>query len=329
MLIFTKIIISMMLGLLLSIFLSFFLLPFLKRKKANQRLSIYLSDKHANKKNVPTMGGIIFIIPPLFIMIVLILLNKITVTYNLIIILFVFITYSLIGFVDDFLIIKRNNNKGLSESMKLCLQIILAIITFYLFLKAGNEPLIWIHTLGIKTNIGFYYGFFILLVLISSSNAVNITDGLDGLATGLSIIAFFTFGIITLNTGWLNGYIEISMFLFALIGSLIGFLCFNANPAKIFMGDTGSLSLGATLGMVSILTRHELLLIVVGIVFVLETLSCVIQRFYYKLTHKRIFPITPIHHTFERYMNELEVVRIFWIIGLIASMAALLFGVWL
>ena len=242
--------------------------------------------------------------------------------------MFTFFGYALIGFIDDFLIIKRNNNNGLSENTKLILQIIIAIVFFFLFMKSGNEPLLWIHTLNIKVNIGWLYGIFILLVLLSSSNAVNLTDGLDGLATGLSIIAYLTFGLITWNTGWLEGYEDIAIFIFILIGSLIGFLIFNINPAKVFMGDTGSLALGATLGSIAILTRHELLLVLIGIVFVIETLSCVIQRLYYKITKKRLFLMTPIHHTFEKKgWKELDIVRLFWLIGLIASMIAIAFGV--
>lgn len=322
-----SVVIAMMLGLFGSIIISFIILPILRRKKANQRISIYLESTHSKKKNVPTMGGLIFILPPLIITLVLILMGKMPFSYNLLTLIFVFLGYSLIGFIDDFLIIIKNNNKGLSENAKLVFQIIMAIIFFYLFLLGDNEPLIWIHTLNIKIDIGWFYGLFILLVLVSSSNAVNITDGLDGLAGGLSLIALLTFGIITLNTGWLEGYAEISLFIFMICGSLIGFLFFNSNPAKIFMGDTGSLALGATLGSIAILTRHEILLIVIGVVFVLETLSCVIQRVYYKITHKRIFPITPIHHTFERIMNESEVVKIFWIVGLIGSMIGLIYGV--
>lgn len=320
---------AMMIGLFLSLVMGLVLLPILRQKKLNQRLSIYLEEKHHSKKDVPTMGGLIFILPTLVMMIFLVLTNRIVMSYNLFICLFAFIGYAIIGLLDDYLIIYRNNNKGLSEITKLILQIILAVLLFYFFMVAGNEPLLWIHTLGIKWNIGWLYGVFILLVLISSSNAVNLTDGLDGLAAGLSIIALFTMGIITSMTGWLEGYQDIAIFIFTLIGSLTGFLFFNANPAKIFMGDTGSLSLGATLGMIAILTRHELLLLIIGLVFVIETLTCIIQRFYYKLTHKRIFPITPIHHTFERYLPEREVVKIFWIVGLFASLLSLLFGVWI
>lgn len=328
MLILTKSVMLMMLGFILAISTGCILVPLLKRKKLNQRLSIYLEEKHSNKKNVPTMGGLIFIIPVIIILILLHLFDKIDIKTNALIVIFTFISYSFIGFIDDYLIIKRNNNNGLKESTKFFLQLIVAIIFFYLFMSNGNEPLLWIHSLNIKLNISWLYGIFILLVLVASSNAVNITDGLDGLAGGLSVIAFLTFGIIAWNTTWLDGYIEIAMFCFIIVGALLGFLVFNVNPAKIFMGDTGSLSLGATLGSIAILTRHELLLILIGIVFVIETMSCVIQRFYYKLTHKRLFLMTPIHHSFEKKgYDEKDIVKLFWIVGLLASMIAITFGV--
>ena len=239
-----------------------------------------------------------------------------------------FILYGLIGFIDDILIIIRNNNNGLSEKSKFILQLIVAIVFFYLFLKSGNEPLLWIHTLGIKLNIGFLYGIFILCILVSVTNAVNITDGMDGLAGSLSFIVFITFGIICNNTGWLLGYQELTLFSFSLAGSLIGFLFFNFYPAKIFMGDTGSLALGAAMGSIAILTRHELLLCVICIVFVIETLTCIIQRIYFKFTHKRIFPITPIHHTFQREgYSENDIVKLFCIVGVIFSLISIIFGI--
>lgn len=323
-----KSVLSMMIGFIFSLIVGVIIIPILRKKKANQSLSIYLKEKHKEKVGTPTMGGLIFIMPVILFLILMVIFKKININYTLILVVFTFLSYSLIGFIDDYLIIKRNNNKGLSESSKFIMQIIVAVVFFYIFMKAGNEPLIWIHTLNIKMNIGWLYGIFILLVLVASSNAVNITDGLDGLAGGLSLIAFITFSLISWNTGWLEGYSDIALFGFALSGALLGFLVFNIKPAKIFMGDTGSLALGATLGTYAILTRHELLLVVIGVVFVVETLSCVIQRFYYKLTKKRIFPMTPIHHTFEKKgWKEENIVRLFWIIGLIASMISLSFGV--
>lgn len=328
MLLMTKSVLALMCGFILAVLTAIILIPFLKKLKASQRLSIYLREKHSNKVGTPTMGGLIFIIPVLLILIILFITNRLNFSYNLFIVVFTFFGYALIGFVDDLLIIKRNNNNGLSESAKIIFQIIIAVIFFFLFMKSGNEPLLWIHTLNIKINIGWLYGIFILLVLLSSSNAVNITDGLDGLAGGLSIIAYLAFGLVTWNTGWLEGYEDIALFIFVLIGALIGFLVFNVNPAKVFMGDTGSLALGATLGSIAILTRHELLLVLIGIVFVIETLSCVIQRIYYKFTKKRLFLMTPIHHTFEKKgWKEIDIVRLFWLIGLIAAMIAIAFGV--
>ncbi len=329
MLIIMKIIIVTIISIFFAFLIGLFLIPYLKKKRKNQTLSTYLLKRHSMKSNTPTMGGLIFIIPPIVITLILIFLGKIIPSYNLFIVLFTFFSYGMIGFIDDALIIKRHNNQGLSESVKLILQILCATVIFYMFLKGGNEPLLWIHTINFKLNIGWLYGIFILLVLTGSSNAVNLTDGLDGLAGGLSLISFFTLGIITLNTGWLEGYMEITLFIFSLVGSLISFLMFNTYPAKIFMGDTGSLALGATMGITAILTRHEILLIIIGIVFVIETITCLIQRWYYKFTKKRIFPMTPIHHTFEQIIPESEVVKIFWLIGLIGCLLSLLFGVWI
>lgn len=325
----TKTFLVMMISFILSLIIGFILIPIFKNKKIDQRLNRYLEDTHRSKKDTPTMGGIVFVLSTLITTIFLLIFGKIKMSNSLFIIIFTFISYALIGLIDDYLIIKRGNNDGLKEYQKLLLQLFVSVIFFLIFIQ-DNEPVLWIHTFNIRINIGFLYGLFILFVLVSSSNAVNITDGLDGLATGLSIIAFITFGILSYNTGWLDGYKDIGLFSFALVGSLLGFLFFNSNPAKIFMGDTGSLSLGATLGTYAILTRHELLLVLIGIVFVLETLSCIIQRIYYKFTKKRVFLMTPIHHTFEKMgYKETDIVRMFWIVGLIASMISLAFGIWL
>lgn len=329
MLIMTKSVLAVMIGFLFSLLIGMILIPYLK-EKAYQRLNMYLIREHRNKEHTPTMGGFIFIIPTIITTILFYFTGKISFSYNLLIIFFVFIGYAFIGFLDDYLIIKRNNNRGLSESSKLFLQTIVALVFFYLFNLADNESLLWIHAFHIKLDIGFLYGLFILLCLIASSNAVNITDGLDGLSAGLSIIALSTFGIITWNTDWLLGYSDIAIFIFILVGSILGFLVYNVNPARIFMGDTGSLSLGATLASIAILTRHELLLIVIGLVFVIEMLSVILQRYYYKLTKKRIFPMAPIHHSFEKWgYTERDIVKLFWIVGFICSMIAIVYGVWL
>lgn len=330
MLILTKLVLALMISFLISVLFGVIVIPLLKKVHASQRLSIYLEETHKKKVGTPTMGGLIFILPTLFAYLLLFLLGKVEINYSIAIVLVAFVGYAFIGFLDDYLIIKRNNNKGLTEGEKLCGELIIAVIFFYLFSVSGNEPLLWIHTFGLKINIGWWYGLFILFVLVASSNAVNLTDGLDGLAGGLSTIAFLTFGIISINTGWLEGYEELAIFAFLLVGSLLGFLVFNVSPAKVFMGDTGSLALGATLGTYAILTRHELLLIIIGFVFVLETVSVILQRYYYKLTHKRLFPMAPIHHSFEKKgWNERDIVKLFWILGLIASLISLIFSTWL
>ena len=159
----------------------------------------------------------------------------------------------------------------------------------------------------------------------------NLSNRALGLLTFmLSLPPNWDYSIAGLTKVRKEGYEEIALFCFILVGGILGFLVFNANPAKIFMGDTGSLALGATLGTLAILSRHELLLILIGIVFVIETLTCLIQRYYYKLTKKRLFPMTPIHHTFEKLgWNEKDIVKLFWIVGLIGSMLSIIYGVWL
>ena len=314
----------MFIGFIVSIVFGVFLIPILRKVKASQSLSVYLERAHNSKSGTPTMGGLIFILPVLIITLFMFAFGKFRFSYNFLVVLVTFIGYALIGFIDDLLIVLRHNNKGLSVNQKFFFQLIVSTLFFYLFMMGGNEPLLWIHTLGIKCDIGFLYGVIILFILVACSNAVNITDGLDGLVGGLSIISFICVSIISWNAGWLEGYREISLFGFILVGCLFGFLMFNSHPAKVFMGDTGSLCLGGTLASFCILTRHELLLIFIGIVFVIETVTCLLQIGYFKLTHKRLFPITPIHHTFERFYDEVDVVKMFWIVGIIGALVSLL-----
>ena len=314
----------MFIGFIVSVVFGVFLIPILRKVKASQSLSVYLERAHNSKSGTPTMGGLIFILPVLVITLFMFAFGKFRFSYNFLVVFVTFIGYALIGFIDDLLIVLRHNNKGLSVNQKFFFQLIVSTLFFYLFMMGSNEPLLWIHTLGIKCDVGFLYGVIILFILVASSNAVNITDGLDGLAGGLAIISFICVSIISWNTGWLEGYREISLFGFILVGCLFGFLMFNSHPAKVFMGDTGSLCLGGTLASFCILTRHELLLVFIGIVFVIETITCLLQIGYFKLTHKRLFPITPIHHTFERYYDEVDVVKMFWIVGIIGALVSLL-----
>ena len=330
MLILAKATLAMMIGFIIALIFGLILIPILKKIKAKQRISVFLSNTHKSKEGTPTMGGLIFIIPTIITVLGLLLFKKITFSENLFIVMFVFISYALLGFLDDFLIIKRKSNDGLTEIQKLFGQLAIALIFFYIFMRSGNDPVLNIYTLGISIDMKWFYGIFLLLVLVSSSNAVNITDGLDGLAGGLSAIAFIAFGLITWNAKWVVGYQDIAIFCFVLVGCLMAFLMFNTHPAKVFMGDTGSLSLGATLSSIAIITNHEFTLIVVAGVFVLETLTCIIQMVSIMCFRRKVFLMAPLHHHFEKKgYNEQDIVKGYWVAGLILCMAAIAFGVWI
>lgn len=330
MLILAKAALALMVSFLTAVVFGFVLIPFLKRLKVKQKVSIFLQSKHKDKDGTPTMGGLIFIIPTIIAVIILILMNKIEWTDNLFIILFVFVSYAILGFIDDYLIIKRHSNEGLTEIQKLIGQVLIAVIFFIIFMKSGRSPVLDIHTLGIKIDLGWFYGLFILFVLVASSNAVNLTDGLDGLAGGLSTIAFIAFGIISFGSTWISGNQDIGIFCFILVGALLGFLVYNTHPAKVFMGDTGSLALGATLASVAILTSHEVTLIVVAGVFVFETICSLIQMIAGRYFNKKVFLLAPFHHHLEKLgWCETDIVKLFWIMGMVLGMAGIYFGVWL
>ncbi|MBE6152024.1 MAG: phospho-N-acetylmuramoyl-pentapeptide-transferase [Firmicutes bacterium] len=330
MLILAKAALALMVSFIISVIFGFVLIPFLKKMNAKQKVSIFLQNKHKKKDGTPTMGGLIFIIPTILSTIILIFMNKIEWTDNLFIIMFVFLAYALLGFIDDYLIIKRHNNDGLTEIQKLIGQILIAVIFFLIFMKSGRNPVLDIHTLGITIDMGWLYGLFILFVLVASSNAVNLTDGLDGLAGGLSTIAFISFGIISFGSNWIAGNQDIGVFCFILVGSLLGFLVYNTHPAKVFMGDTGSLALGATLASVAILTSHEITLIVVAGVFVFETICSLIQMIAGRYFNRKIFLMAPFHHHLEKLgWQETDIVKLFWIIGMVLGMGGIFFGVWL
>lgn len=330
MLLLAKTAMAILLGFVLAIVTGLILIPLLKHFHIGQYVSHYVGERHLKKQGTPTMGGLIFIIPTLVALFLLYVNGSIEMSHNLTILVFVFIAYAVLGFVDDFLKIKFHNNKGLSIVTKLLVQMIIALVFFYIFMSNGGKSDLVITSLGIHIPLGWMFGLLILFLLVGSSNAVNITDGLDGLAGGLSAIAFFAFGIIAWNTGWLVGYQEIAIFCFILAGALLGFLVFNSHPAKVFMGDLGSLSLGAALATIAILTRHELSLALIGGIFVIETLSSLIQIIAIRKFNKKVFKRAPLHHHFEVLgLNEQDIVRYFWVAGLILAMAAITYGVWL
>ncbi len=330
MLILAKSILGLTIAFVLAVVVGLFLLPVLKKINFRQNISRYITERHLLKEGTPTIGGLIFIIPVIITMLFLYIRGSLELSSSIIIVLFVFISYSILGFVDDLLKIKRHDNEGLSVMQKLIAQVLIAVVFFYIYMKDGGSTHLIITSLGIDWDLKWFYGLFILFLLVGSSNAVNITDGEDGLAGGLSAIAFLSFGIISWGTSWVKGYQEIAIFCFVLVGALLGFLVYNSHPAKVFMGDTGSLGLGATLAAVAILTKHELSLAIIGGVFIVETLSSFFQMISIIKFNKKLFLMAPLHHHFEAMgWNEQDIVKMFWIVGFILGMAAIYYGVWL
>ncbi len=330
MFILTKSILALMIGFIISTITGYFLIPFLKKMNVGQRISVFVGESHKKKNGIPTMGGLIFIIPTFITILIMYFTKKIDINSNLLIVLFVFVAYAILGGIDDIMKLKHKKNEGLTEIQKLFGQVLIAIVFFYIYMKSGSEPLLWFHAFNLKIDVGWLYGFFILFMLVASSNAVNITDGLDGLAGGLSFIAVLVLGVITWTTNWLLGYQDIAVFCFILAGSILGFLVYNAYPAKVIMGDTGSLALGGVLASVAILTRREITFAVIMGVFVIETLSVIIQVFSVLVFKKKVFLMTPLHHNFEKLgWKEQDIVKLFWICGLILGTAALVYGAWL
>lgn len=330
MLILAKTVLGVMLGFVISLVVGLLLIPILRKHHIGQSTSKLINERHIKKEGTPTLGGLIFIIPTIISLLLLYLKGSINLNHNLIITVIVFLAYALIGFIDDYLKIKYHNNKGLSVKVKFIMQLIIAIVFYIIYKYNGGLTDLTISLFGFKIQLGYFFGIFILFLLVGTTNAVNITDGLDGLCGGLSVMALVSYGIIAWGSYWIVGYQELAIFCFILVGATIGFLVFNTHPAKVFMGDTGSLALGAALSTIAILTRHELSLAIVGGVFVVETLSSLIQIIAIRKFKKRIFLRAPLHHHFEQIgWSETDIVKMFWIAGFMLGMLGIIYGVWL
>ena len=330
MLILAKSILGLTLGFIIAIAVGLVAIPLIKMLNARQTVSAYINKRHQLKNGTPTLGGVIFIIPVIVSIIILALRGSIEINHNLVIVVFVFLAYGLLGFADDLKKILEHNNKGLSIAVKLIAQLIIAIVFYVIYKQNGGVSTLEVSLLGFKWNMGYGYAAFILFLLVGTTNAVNITDGLDGLCGGLSVVAFLAYGVIAWGSDWIVGYESLAIFSFILVGGLLGFLLFNAHPARIFMGDTGSLALGGALATIAILTHHELSLAIIGGVFVIETLSSAIQIIAIRKFNKKVFLKAPIHHHFEELgWAETDIVRIFWVVGFLLAMFGVIYGVWL
>ncbi|MBS7345680.1 MAG: phospho-N-acetylmuramoyl-pentapeptide-transferase [Caryophanon sp.] len=304
---------------LVSVIVAPFAIPMLRRLKFGQSIREEGPQSHMKKAGTPTMGGVIFLISILLTTIVLGLVYDFF-SVQTTILLLVFIGFGVIGFLDDGIKVIFKRNLGLTSIQKLIGQIVIAIVA-YLLLQMSDTFETTLSLFGLTVDIGILYVAFLIFWLVGFSNAVNLTDGLDGLASGTSAFAFAAFGIIAM----LQEQADVALFAFAVTGALLGFLVFNAKPAKVFMGDTGSLALGGALAMLSVVTKTEFLLLIIGLVFVIETLSVMIQVAYFKKTGKRIFRMSPIHHHFEEGgWSEWKVVIVFWSVGLVVAVIGVL-----
>ncbi len=314
--------------LMVAFFLTVLMLPrlikYLHELKFGQAIREEGPQSHMHKKGTPTMGGISFIISIVISLVIAMFLDSENMKYYFLFI-YTTISFSIIGYIDDMLIVVKKKNDGLAPRKKLMLQILFSII-FYVLVTFIYKDINYIHipVFDYKLNISYLYLIFVVFWQTGFSNAVNLTDGLDGLATSVTIITTSTFALLAYKE---NNF-PVLVFCLTIVGALIGFLLFNRNPAKIFMGDTGSLALGGILAAISVILHKEIVFLFIGLVYILETLSVIIQVAYFKKTGKRIFKMSPLHHHFELSgYGEVKTVYIFVTIAVISSVIGYFIGV--
>lgn len=323
----TTLIITIIISFLITVLLSPIVIPLLRRLKFGQTIREEGPKSHMTKAGTPTMGGIMIVTS--IVLTSIIIMKKISsngMGYELWLLIFVILGYGLLGFLDDFIKVAMKRNLGLTSRQKLLGQLLIAIVFYYILHRFDFPTYIQIPGTKVVWDLGWGYALLVIFLMIGSSNSVNLTDGLDGLLAGTAAIAFGTFGILS----WY--YVAppaITIFSLAAVGSLLGFLVFNSHPAKVFMGDTGSLALGAAIAGIAILLKLEILLAIIGGVFVIETLSVIIQVISFQTTGKRIFKMSPLHHHYELLgWSEWRVVTTFWLVGLIFAALGLYIEVW-
>ncbi|WP_127160224.1 phospho-N-acetylmuramoyl-pentapeptide-transferase [Veillonella sp. VA137] len=288
-------------------------IPLLQRLKAQQSIREDGPQAHLAKAGTPTMGG-------LFMMLALVITVCIVPPYSVTLWMLLFLTlgHGALGFSDDFIKAVKRRNLGLTAKQKLLGQAVLAVVFCYISIAYAALPTtLWIPLVDITIDLGYAYYILAFIIILGTTNAVNLTDGLDGLATGISAIAGAAFAVV----GLLVGSLSVTFFGIVVSAVCLGFLYFNANPAKVFMGDTGSLALGGAFAGMAIATKTELLLIVIGFVFVVEALSVILQVASFKTRGVRIFRMSPIHHHFELGgWSERKVVYVFWAVSLVMAL---------
>lgn len=311
--------IYILISFVISIFLNIIFIPFFKSIKVRQAVRVLGPREHYKKNGTPTMGGIVIIATSLITFILALFINK-SFDYKVLILIFPFLFYGFIGFIDDYLKVIKRNNDGIKPKTKFLLQFIFSILFIIIFYK-HLDPIV--NIFGYQINFGIFYYLFIILLFLSMTNACNLSDGLDGLAGGEAFI-------ILASVLYICNELNVSLFIISLLGAVLGFLCFNVNPAKIFMGDVGSLSIGASICSIFIVLKIEILLLVFCLAMAFEVLSVIIQVIYFKITKgKRLFKMAPFHHHLELSgLTEIEVTLIFWGLTLIFSLFGILFYIY-
>ena len=293
-------------------------IDYMKRMSVRQSISEYSLEEDQKKAGTPIMGGILFIIVP--VVVTLVSTPSLLKDMETWIVMLSFVGYGLIGFVDDYLIAIKKNNDGLSPKAKLLMQLVLAIIIFFMY-QSHIDLTLHIPIINAYLDIGWGYFLLIIIMFAAGSNAVNLIDGMDGLCAGCSSIALVAFAIIAA----VQAKSGVELLIISLIGALLGYLYYNKKPARVFMGDTGSLALGGFMAAAAMVMKSEIAFIVIAGVFVLDTLSVIIQLTSVKLRHKRVFPYTPIHFSFRIMgMPEVKVVHMFWIVEAVFAAVGLI-----
>lgn len=308
-------------GYILAIIFGPLFIDYFKKLSVRQVVREEGLESHLKKTGTPTMGGFIFLLPTTLIVLVGgVLFSKLSV--NILVILLITLAFGAVGFIDDYRKVIKKHNEGLTSKEKLIAQVLIAAPLTFFAVTQSTE--LWIPFTNIMLDLGYFKAFVVFIAVIATTNAVNLTDGVDGLSTSVTILVlmFYVFVGLRLNM------VSVQLYATILMMSLLGFLLFNKNPARVFMGDVGSLALGGAVVTLAILTNTLLLIFIVGIIYVLETLSVTIQVLYFKKTGKRVFKMAPLHHHYELCgWDEKKIVRIFSFVtmaGMIISIISFL-----
>ena len=313
----SRIIIAFVLSLGVSLLLGPLIIPILHKLKFGQNKREEGPKNHLKKAGTPTIGGLIFITSTIVSMIIM----RYKLSDEAMVVMYGMLAFGLIGFLDDMLKIIHKHNEGLTSKQKFLLQLLFSVIAaWYGYTVIGTK--ISILFTNIQVNLGWLFIPFVMFYFVALTNAVNLTDGLDGLNTSVTIIVMIFFALVSFKTG----HESVAVFSVALIGGLIGFLKYNKYPAKVFMGDTGSIALGGAISTILLILKNPLIIIIVGGIYVLETVSVIIQVTYYKKTKKRFFKMAPIHHHFEQLgWSEVKIVTVFSAVTAILCLVGFIF----